>query len=106
MAKAVEEIWPGPLNGLVVTRHGHAVALRAHRDRRGQPSGSRSQPATEAAATHLDLVQGLGPDDLVLALISGGGSALLSLPAPGLTLGGQTGGQRALCSAPARRSAR
>ncbi len=41
MAKAVEDNWPGPLSGLVVTRYGHGVALRTHRDRRGGPSRSR-----------------------------------------------------------------
>jgi hydroxypyruvate reductase len=85
MARAVEEHWPGPLEGLVVTRYGHGMPTRrievveaAHPvpDRAGR----------EAAERILGLVQGLGPDDLVLALISGGGSALLSLPAPGLTL--------------------
>jgi glycerate 2-kinase len=85
MAKAVEDHWAGPLEGLVVTRYGHAVhcerieiveAAHPVPDARGQ----------DAARRILDLVQQAGPDDLVLALISGGGSALLSLPAPGLTL--------------------
>jgi hydroxypyruvate reductase len=85
MARAVEEHWPGPLEGMVVTRYGHGMPTRrievveaAHPvpDRAGR----------EAAERILGLVQGLSPDDLVLALISGGGSALLSLPAPGLTL--------------------
>ena len=89
MARAVEDAWPPALlpklSGLVVTRYGHAVPCRrvevveaAHPvpDRNGE----------RAAARILDMVRGLGPDDLVLALISGGGSALLSLPAPGLTL--------------------
>jgi hydroxypyruvate reductase len=84
MAAAVEAHWPGPLSGLVVTRYGHGVATKrieiveaAHPvpDAAGQ----------RAAMRILDLVKGLGPDDLVLALISGGASALLTLPAPGLT---------------------
>ena len=85
MAKAVEDHWEGPLSGLVVTRYGHAVPCKqieiveaAH------PVPDASGEA--AARRILGMVQGLGPDDLVLALISGGGSALLSLPAPGLTL--------------------
>jgi glycerate 2-kinase len=84
MAKAVEHAWPAPLGGLVVTRYGHAVPCRrieiveaAHPV--PDESGHR------AAARILEMVKGLGPDDLVLALISGGGSALLSLPAAGLT---------------------
>lgn len=85
MAQALEDLWPGPLEGLVVTRYGHAVPCRsievveaAHPvpDHNGE----------RAAARMLALVEGLGADDLVLALVSGGGSALLSLPAPGLTL--------------------
>jgi glycerate-2-kinase len=85
MAQAVEQSWDGPLSGLVVTRYGHAVPCRqievvqaAHPvpDAAGQ----------RAARRILDLVSGLGEQDLVLALLSGGGSALLALPAPGLTL--------------------
>ncbi len=85
MARAVEDNWPGPLSGLVVTRYGHGVPCKrievveaAHPvpDARGR----------EAAQRILDSVKGLGPDDLVLALISGGGSALLVLPADGLSL--------------------
>jgi hydroxypyruvate reductase len=85
MAKAVEDHWDGPLSGLVVTRYGHAVPC----DRIEIVEAAHPVPDTrgEAAARRiLDMVQGLGPDDLVLALISGGGSSLLSLPAPGLTL--------------------
>lgn len=85
MAKAVEDHWQGPLTGLVVTRYGHGVPCRqieiveaAH------PVPDANGEA--AARRILDLVRGLGPDDLVLALMSGGGSSLLSVPAPGLTL--------------------
>jgi glycerate 2-kinase len=85
MANAVEDNWPGPLDGLVVTRTGHAVPCRSIEiveashpvpDARGQ----------DAARRILDLARSAGPDDLVLCLISGGGSALLTLPAEGLTL--------------------
>src|SRR4051794_19243655 len=85
MAKAVETRWPGPLTGLVVTRYGHAVPC----ERIEIVEASHPVPdenGHRAAARILEMVQGLGPDDLVLALISGGGSALLTLPAPGLTL--------------------
>ena len=85
MAKAVEARWPGPLTGLVVTRYGHAVPC----ERIEIVEASHPVPdenGHRAAGRMLEMVRGLGPDDLVLALISGGGSALLSLPAPGLTL--------------------
>ncbi len=92
MAAAVQALWPAdaPLQGLVVTRYGHvppglpqpqariAVLQAAH----PVPDAAGQQAAARIAA----LVQGLGPDDLVLALISGGGSALLAQPAPGITL--------------------
>lgn len=86
MARAVETLWPGSLSGLVVTRYGHAVAC----ERIEIVEASHPVPdenGMRAAARMLEMVQGLGPDDLVLALISGGGSSLLTLPAPGLTLG-------------------
>src|SRR3954453_1924011 len=85
MAKAVEEHWPAPLEGLTVTRYGPAVPCRrieiveaAH--------PVPDAPGRAAAERILKLAQEAGPDDLVLFLISGGGSALLALPAPGLTL--------------------
>jgi glycerate 2-kinase len=86
MAKAVEDHWlGGELSGLIVTRYGHRVPCKqieiveaAHPvpDLAGR----------EAAERILRMVQGLTTDDLVLCLISGGGSALLTLPAEGLTL--------------------
>jgi glycerate 2-kinase len=85
MAKAVEDLWSGPLTGLVVTRYGQAVPcerIEVVEARHPVPDES----GHTAAKRILAMVQGLGPDDLVLALISGGGSSLLSLPAPGLTL--------------------
>jgi glycerate 2-kinase len=85
MAKAVEDHWDGPLSGFVVTRYGHAVPC----ERIEIVEAAHPVPDTrgEAAARRiLGMVQDLSPDDLVLALISGGGSSLLSLPAPGLTL--------------------
>ena len=84
MAKAVEEAWPGPLSGLVVTRYGHAVLCeRIEIVEASHPVPDES--GHRAARRMLEMVHGLGRDDLVLALISGGGSALLSLPAPGLS---------------------
>jgi len=83
MAKAVEDNWTGPLGGLVVTRDGHNV----HCDRIEIVEASHPVPDTRglrAAERIRALVDGLGRDDLVLALVSGGGSSLLTLPAPGL----------------------
>jgi hydroxypyruvate reductase len=86
MARAVELAWPAAdLRGLVVTRHGHGVPCRRIEIvEAGHPA---PDAAGEAAARRmLALAREAGPDDLVLALISGGGSALLTLPAPGLAL--------------------
>ena len=85
MARTVEEHWQGPLEGLVVTRYGHRVptdAVEVVEAAHPVPdAGGRA-----AAARILALAEGLGPDDLALCLISGGGSALLTLPAPGVAL--------------------
>jgi len=84
MAKAVENAWSAPLSGLVVTRYGHAVPCeRIEVVEAAHPVPDES--GYRAAKRMLEMVSGLGGDDLVLALISGGGSALLSLPAPGLS---------------------
>lgn len=85
MAKAVEDLWPGPLSGLVVTRYGHAVPCE-HIDIVEARHPVPDENGHLAARRMLEMMKGLGPDDLVLALISGGGSSLLSLPADGLTL--------------------
>ena len=95
MAKAVEAHWPGPLEGLVVTRYGHAVPCR----RIEIVEAAHPVPdaaGLDAARRMLDLVTGLGEEDLVIALISGGGSALLTLPAEGLTLADKQAVNRAL----------
>jgi hydroxypyruvate reductase len=85
MAKAVEENWGGELSGLVVTRYGHrAPCKRIEVVEAAHPVPDLA--GREAAERILRLVQGLREDDLVLCLISGGGSALMALPAPGLTL--------------------
>ena len=101
MAKAVEEHWDGPLSGLVLTRYGHGVACRNIGVlEAGHPVPDAAGLA--GARRMLDMVQGLTEDDLVLALISGGGSALLALPAQGLTLDDKQTVTRALlkCGAP------
>src|ERR1700757_3023468 len=78
MAAAVEENWSGPIEGLVVTRYGHSAPCRyievieaAH----PVPDAA----GREGAQRILDRVRSLGPDDLVLCLLSGGGSSLLAL---------------------------
>lgn len=85
MARAFEEAWDGPLTGVVVTRYGYAAACEtieiieaAH--------PVPDEAGLTAARRLAEAVTGLTPDDLVVALISGGGSALLPAPAPGLTL--------------------
>ncbi|MGI9418608.1 MAG: glycerate kinase type-2 family protein [Geminicoccaceae bacterium] len=85
MAKAVEDNWDGPLEGLVVTRYGHAVPCE--RIEVVEASHPVPDAAGETAARRiLEMLGGLAEDDLVLALISGGGSSLLCLPAEVLTL--------------------
>jgi len=85
MAKAVEENWDGPLEGLVVTRYGHNAPCK-HIEIVEASHPVPDAAGMEAAARILKRVQGLGPDDLVLSLISGGASALLALPAAGISL--------------------
>ncbi len=85
MARAVEDHWPGPLTGLVVTRYGYGVPCeRIEIIEAAHPVPDAAGQA--AAARLMQFVQGLKAEDLVLCLISGGGSSLLPLPAPGLTL--------------------
>lgn len=85
MARAVEDHWSGPLSGLVVTRYGYAVPCeRIEIVEAAHPVPDAAGLA--AAQRMLQVVQGLGPQDLVLCLISGGGSSLLPLPLEGLTL--------------------
>ena len=85
MARAVEDHWQGELSGLAVTRYGHGVPCRSiDVIEAGHPL---PDPAGASAADRaLALVKDLSADDLVLVLLSGGGSALLTLPAPGLDL--------------------
>jgi hydroxypyruvate reductase len=98
MAQAVEAHWPdsAQLSGLVITRYGHGVGALP---RIAVVEASHPVPdaaGEQAAARILRLVQGLTSDDLVLCLISGGGSSLLALPAPGLTLADKQAVNRAL----------
>src|SRR6185436_9162796 len=95
MARVVEEHWDGPLSGLVVTRYGYGVACE--RIEIVEAAHPVPDAAGLAAAQRLmSVVSGLGEDDLVLCLISGGGSSLLPLPLPGLTLDDKQAVNRAL----------
>jgi len=85
MAKAVEDHWQGELSGLVVTRYGHgADCRRIEVVEAAHPVPDEA--GRRAAGRIMEMVRGLTEDDLVLCLISGGGSALLALPAEGITL--------------------
>ena len=95
MARAVEDHWQGPLSGLVITRDGYGVpcfktevlqAAHPVPDERGRAAAGRM----------LGLVRAAKPDDLVLCLMSGGASALLVLPAPGIALADKQAATRAL----------
>jgi glycerate 2-kinase len=95
MAHAFEALWTGPLEGLVLTRYGHATAC----EKIEILEASHPVPddaGKRAARRMLDLARGLGPDDQLVFLVSGGGSALLALPAPGLTLADKQQVTRAL----------
>ena len=95
MAKAVEDHWPGEISGLVITRYGHGVPTRRIEVvEAGHPMPDAA--GTGAAQRILDSVRGLGADDLVLFLASGGGSALMVLPAPGIGLEDKRAVTRAL----------
>ncbi len=85
MARAVEDHWDGPLEGLVVTRYGHNMPCKTIEViEAGHPVPDAAGMA--GAARILSSVKGLTSDDLVLSLISGGASALLALPAQGISL--------------------
>ena len=95
MAQAVEAHWPGELSGLVVTRYGHGLPCeRIEVVEAAHPVPDEAGRA--AAARMLAVLAGLTSDDLVLALMSGGGSALLALPLEGVTLADKQQINRAL----------
>jgi hydroxypyruvate reductase len=95
MAKAVEDHWRGELSGLVVTRYGYGVPCR-HVEIAEAAHPVPDAAGLAAARRILDMVHGLSADDLVLCLISGGGSSLLALPIEGLTLEDKQAVNRAL----------
>lgn len=103
MALAVEQHWPAdaPLEGLAITRYRHGLLTnRVHVIEAGHPVPDES--GEKAAQEIVRRVKTLKPDDLLLALVSGGGSALLSLPAKGVTMNElrATTGELLRCGAP------
>lgn len=96
MAAALEDAWPDvPMQGTVVTRYGHHVPTR-HIEVIEASHPVPDHNSERGARRLLQHVQGLSKDDLVIALISGGGSALCAAPAPGLTLADKQAVNRAL----------
>ena len=89
MAQVFEKAWDDRLEGLIVTRYGHAVPCE-HIEIVEAAHPVPDDAGTKGARRMLSMVRGLSPDDLVVALISGGGSALLSLPAEGISVGRET----------------
>ncbi|MFO1123097.1 MAG: glycerate kinase [Hyphomicrobiales bacterium] len=95
MALAVEQAWTGPLEGFVIAPHGYAHALKrigVHHASHPVPDAASLAGADKALA----LAATLGPDDLLIALVSGGGSALMSKPTPGIAMDEKLGLVRAL----------
>ena len=95
MARAVEDHWKGPLSGLVVTRDGYGVpCFKIEMIEASHPVPDERGRA--AAGRMLGIVRAAKPGDLVLCLMSGGASALLALPAPGIALADKQATTRAL----------
>lgn len=104
LAAAFETLWDGPISGVVVTRYGYGAACRRIKVMEA------AHPVPDAAglaasAALFEAVAGLGPDDLVVALVCGGGSALLPAPPGGLTLEDEAALNRALLASGAPISA-
>ncbi|KQY14075.1 glycerate kinase [Rhizobium sp. Root482] len=95
MARAFERLWDGPLTGTIVTRYGYSAPC----ERIAVLEAAHPLPdenGLKASQRLIEAVSGLGEDDLVVALICGGGSALLPLPAGGLSLEDEIAVNRAL----------
>jgi hydroxypyruvate reductase len=104
MARALEQAWDGPLEGVVVTRYGYAAPCqRIEVLEAAHPVPDEA--GLEAARRLLKTVDGLTQDDLVIALVSGGGSALLPAPAGGLTFEDEIAVNKALLASGAPISA-
>lgn len=85
MARAFEDAWGSPVEGLVVTRYGHSVPTR-HVTIVEAAHPVPDEAGLKATRDIVDLAQSAGPDDLVVVLISGGASSLLTMPAHGISL--------------------
>ncbi len=95
LAQALEDAWDGPLSGVVVTRYGYGAPC----DRIEVLEAAHPEPdaaGLEATRRLFGAVRGLGPDDLVIALVCGGGSALLPCPPDGVSLADEIAVNRAL----------
>lgn len=98
MARAVEQNYSGPVTGLVITQRGYGLETKSIEVvEAAHPIPDET--GLEASRRILDLVSSLGEDDLVLCLVSGGGSALMCLPAPGISLEDKQGLTAALLRA-------
>ena len=95
LAAAFEDLWDGPLEGVVVTRYGYSCATQRIKILQAAHPVP-DQAGLAASATLFEAVRGLSADDLVVALICGGGSALLPCPPGNLTLEDEAGLNRAL----------
>jgi hydroxypyruvate reductase len=104
MAAAFENVWDGPIDGLIVTRYGYSAPtkfLEVVEASHPVPDAA----GLEAAKRVMEKVSGLTEDDLVIALVCGGGSALLAAPAEGLTLADEIAVNEALLASGAPISA-
>ena len=104
LASAFEELWDGPLSGVVVTRYGFAAPCQ-HIEVLEASHPVPDAAGLAASAALFEAVGGLGPDDLVVALICGGGSSLLPAPVAGLSLSDEIALNRALLASGAPISA-
>lgn len=104
LARAFEKAWDGPLTGVVVTRYGYGARCE-HVEILEAAHPVPDDAGLKASARLLAAVKGLGPDDLVVALVCGGGSALLPAPPEGLTLADEIVLNRALLASGAPISA-
>jgi glycerate 2-kinase len=104
MARAFEDAWDGPLEGVIVTRYGYGCACR-HIEVIEAAHPVPDEAGMKGAARLFHQVRGLTADDLVVALVSGGGSALLPAPPEGMTLDDEIAVNRALLASGAPISA-
>src|SRR3546814_1848225 len=105
MAQAFDQAWTAPLSGMVITRYGHGAACeRIEVVEAAHPVPDEA--GRTATARLLATAEAMGPGDLVVGLISGGGSALLAAPSGPLTLNDEQTVTRALLRSGDRKSTR